>query len=296
MILLPFFLVACGGDSPVSMTYTGSTIQAEITDSNAKTVVVDGISTTSATSSANGASAGMGNKATHKALKLAKAKAFSISRDMRSAPMTFTESETGPCGGTLSFDATVDDETFEIKMAATFNNYCEDDITMSGSMLMDMSLNSSQSDYIIKMTFTNLKVNMDSESITMSGTMSSEGILSSSLVMNMIMLDNKTNEQVKYENFIVTLGANDVEYSGRIYHSVYGYVDVTTLLPMTFDSSGYMSSGSIEFAGSNSSTTLSAATNGGYLLETDIDGDGSVDVTDTGAWADLSTDALFSTF
>lgn len=73
-------------------------------------------------------------------------------------------------------------------------------------MIMDMSLNSTQTDYAVKIMFTNLTVSIDDTTIIMSGTMSSEGIISSqSLVLNMVLVDNTKSEQVKLENFEVTI-------------------------------------------------------------------------------------------
>ena len=294
-LLMSLFLVACGGDPAATMTYTGITTQAAITDTNAKTVVVDEMSNTNATSSATGVSSNVGNKVKNKALKYAKA--WSQSQGVRSAAVSYSDSDVGPCGGTVDYNTTVDDTTFEISISATFVSYCEDNALMNGTMNMDMSLNSSQTDYAVNIVFTNLTVSIDNAVVTMSGTMSSEGIISSqSLVLNMVMVNNTKSEQVKLENFVVTTGSYSVEYSGRIYHSTHGYVDVTTLEPMSFDSSGYMSSGSIELAGANSNAILSAGTNGGYQLEIDLNADGVIDSTETGAWADLSDEALFGTF
>lgn len=295
ILLLPLIFTACGGDPAATMKYTGITTQAEITDSNAKTVVVDEMSNTSATSSATGASSSVSNKVKNKALKYAKA--LSISQGTRSAAVSYSDSEVGPCGGTVDYNTTVDEVTSEINSTATFSSYCEDDALMSGTMQMEMVLNSSQTDYAVNITFSNFAVSIDNTLVTMSGTMTSEGILSSSsLVLNMVMVDNTKSEQVKLENFVVTTGRYSVEYSGRIYHSTHGYVDVTTLEAMSFDSSGYMSSGSIKLAGASSYAILSAATNGGYLLEIDINADGTIDSTETGAWADLSDEALFGAF
>jgi len=296
-MVIPFFLVACGGDPAGTMTYTGITTQAGITDTNAKTVVVDEMSNTNATSNATGASDSLSDEARNKALKYAKTKALSFSQRERSAVTSSSDTEVGPCGGTVIYDTTINDVTFEIDITATFKSYCEDNALMSGSMLFEMELNSSQTDYAAKITYTNFTVNEDNMLHTMSGTVTSEGILfSSTLTLNMVMANNTKSEQIKLENFVVTTGAYSVEYSGRIYHSTHGYVDVTTLTPMSFDSSGYMSSGSIKLDGANSYAILSAATNGGYVLEIDSNADGIIDSTETGAWTDLSDEALFGIF
>ena len=296
-LLMSLFLVACGGDPAATLTYTGITTQAAITDTNAKTVVVDEMSNTNTTSSATGASSSVSDDARNKAFKYAKSKALSFSQGVRSAVTSSSESEVGPCGGKVTYDTTVNDVTYEIDITATFQSYCEENALMSGSMFFEMDLNARRTDYAAKITYTNFTVYEDNLQFTMSGTVTSEGIFySTPLTLNMVMVNNTKSEQVKLENFVVTTGASSVEYSGRIYHSTHGYVDVTTLEPMTFDSSGYMSSGSIKLEGANSNAILSAATNGGYLLELDINADGVVDTSETGAWAELSDEALFGTF
>jgi len=289
------FLAACGGDGN-SLSYTGSSAPASISTTNAETFVVEGLSSTSTTAGANNTSSGVGNKARSKALAYAKSKAMSLSEGLMMAPQSYSDSEAGPCGGSLSFNAIVDDVTFDMSISATFSNYCVDNVTLSGSMNMQMILNSSTSEITVNMSFDNLTVVDGADSFTMSGTMVSQGLLASSMTLNMIMLDNKNNEQVKLENFIVSTGSSAVEFSGRMYHSVHGYVDVTTPTPMSFDSSGYMTSGSLKFSGASSSAILSATTEGGYQLEIDENGDGVIDLTQTGAWSELSSDALFASF
>ena len=294
-MLLPFVLVACGGDGGITpVTYTGSTTQAEITTDNAEEVVVDSVSSTSTTSAANGATSAVNGKAINKALNFVKSKASQYSETMRYAPVTVSDTVAGTCGGSMSFTTTIDDQTFDMSSAITANNYCEDEMTMSGTMNMTFSF--SQENAGLKVIFNNLKVTSAIESFTISGTMESTGLFSRTMTMNMVVVDNKSSEQIKLENFIVTTGTTDVEFSGKIYTATSGYVDVTTLTPMDFGTDGHMTAGSIKFTGASSSVTLSAQVGGGYKMETDIDGDATIDDTQTGAWADLSSEPLFGTF
>ena len=295
-ILLPFVLVACGGDGG-GVTYTGLTTQAEITAENSKTVVVESISTTSTTSAAQDASSASNQKAINKALNFAKSKATEITESMRYASQTVTDTVDGTCGGSMTVASTssITETSIAVNVSLTANDYCDDEMIMSGSMNTVFIIASEA--VTLKITFNGLKVVSTTDSFTLSGTIEGEGLFASSLVMNLIVVDNNTTEQIKLENFEVTTGKTNVTFSGRIYTAKTGYVDVTTITPMTFGTDGHMTSGSIKFTGaSSSSVILSAQTGGGYKMETDTDGDGTIDDTQTGAWSGLSSDPLFGTF
>lgn len=123
------------------------------------------------------------------------------------------------------------------------------------------------------------------------------------LLMNVDGRDNLTDESVRMENMQVDIRFDELlslfpceetmSFSGRLYVSQWGYVDVTTASPLVFDSSGCFQAypnrgGPLRMVGNGGSqaeaTPLSAST---VRVQVDADGDGTFDDVTDRAWDDL---------
>jgi len=185
-----------------------------------------------------------------------------------------------------------DDKTGDFTRTITFNNYCTNGVTISGSA--NISGNSDGS--YAKVTFSELYVSTGACSITMQGEMTLTIPDDSTVKMDMALLvrDNNIKKTYKIENF--HLSATDyssytiIEESGRFYDPDYGYVDIDTTTPLkVYYSDDFPSSGVIEAIGDKGTKAkLTAVSNTQYRLEADTDGDGLYDYnSDLLLWEDM---------
>jgi len=311
--ILCISLSGCGGGgdaaAPSGLTYTGLTTQANLTVENGEQI--------STSSYQNGGSGeGMGTTFTSlseieadvamvkpRTSTLAKVLVAAVNKIEPSSSDTFfsgaviTESGDpikGDCGGEASFTMSTDDVTGDFSGTMAFNSYCESGETINGSITISGNINVNAGTFnSMTMTMTSVSVTSGSETSLMDGTLSfNPGATPAVITMNM-KLKAGSDDVFWMENFTLTIaevtGGDDLTMEGRFYHPSYGYVDITT--PTAFHYSGlnqYPFPGTMVTAGSNGSVvTLTSLSTTTYKIDIDTDGNGNIDHSDNGLWAEL---------
>lgn len=299
-VILLLFLSACGGGGSGSsgdsgqtgsISYSGSSSQATIDNTNAKTLTSEAY---------DGGSLGGGfiskpegeNPSLYSILyDITNEVSQNINQKLHNKPyeksVTVSGTATGSCGGTLTYSLTGDDTTGSLSGTFSASNYCSLGITRNGSLTVSASYNStSGSVSSITFSLTDYSISSPAKSYTISGTLT---LASSTLTINITLKNNTTSKTGKIEN--LTFGAtsgilySDVTISGRIYHPDHGYVDITTQTPFRiYSASNYPSSGVLVITGASSkSAKLTTISSTQYNISADLDGNGTYE-TDIGTY------------
>lgn len=149
---------------------------------------------------------------------------------------TRSNTVTGPCGGSLSIAINVNETTGEFTGSYTFSNYCDSNITTSGSGDLTGIINTQTYQLeSYRMTFDLMTVNEPERSYEISGWLdfqsNSDG--SRDARMDLLMHDLANGNVYWLEDckaFYSRTG--DVEMSGRYYEPTWGYVDFVTEVPL----------------------------------------------------------------
>ncbi|MCF6236854.1 MAG: hypothetical protein L3J70_10880 [Gammaproteobacteria bacterium] len=311
-----FLLSACGGDkddSKGNLTYTGNTDRAIITDSNANQLNRDAYTNTrNGSSASNPASfASLSHSPTQSnsgsglpyaadiantvlsAVNQIDKSAFSQKNHSNTRAISESTSENGSCGGNFNATISADDQTGSFTGSFVFNNYCENNITINGSMGMSGVIDQNADEISsFKITFISLQTKGLGESITMDGDMLITAGTSDSdveITMNALIRDDILDEVSKLENMrlSISVGYNDstLKMSGRIYDHQYGYADITTPVAFkAYDSDGWPSSGELLISGADGTKARLTAFSASYRIEADTTGDGSYDYSEDFNW------------
>jgi hypothetical protein len=326
--IMCFFTMGCGGgggdsssdgggEMPQSVTYSGLTTPALITEDNAETISAGALSSGSrAENFSDIASLDNGAQGTQNApkpflynvSKIAKEAIEQI--DFKSAPGENTrtavnnKSDTisGACGGSAAYSIQVDTDTGAFSGNISFIGYCEEGMIVNGdATLQGLFRLRTETVEVFTFDFNYITGTSGSESITMDGQIEYRQSGSTIyMTMNMAIQDNnRIDYACKVENFQVALtegdGTTDLDLTGRFYDPDYGYVDVdTTSILMINDDDDYPNSGAVIFtgelgaAGGATKARLTALSETQYQVEADTNGDGAYDF-DSGAmlWNDL---------
>jgi len=170
----------------------------------------------------------------------------------------------------------------EIEIIYTFNNYDNDEgIYLDGKLYIQASLNSNNEE-TDKLFFEKLIVKTSVEDNIIDGviTIYNYNDYTSKVVENYIIKDNKTNSMYKYDNFISYRNENSwtKKYSGKLYHSKYGYVNVTTLKELTYNDYGELTAnGELKVIGKESVEYIKFAYEGRVRVELDYNNDNKID-------------------
>lgn len=280
-------LTACGGggggggsnlSSPPPVSYTGSTAPADLTSSNSKDITGDattmgtGSSTTSNVASVNSGQQTINTgtsiyvRATTKAvinkINSGNSPALNIG-----AITSASNNIPGSCGGSQSISMDYDDVALTLTGTFTFNNYCEDGITLNGQGTLNGSL--SGNDISLTLNLSSLLISDRSSGLVY-----------------------KQENYVSVSNFNISSGNFSLTTTGRFYHPTYGYVQVTTPVTMQFTgTSPWPYSGSIKVTEEGTapvdSATLTALNSTEYQLDIDLGNDGTIESSTLGKWSDL---------
>ena len=208
-----------------------------------------------------------------------------------------TEQDTipGDCGGSASYTVKVDDVTGGFTGSMTFNGYCSEKATITGTTGFSGQVDINSGDFL---NF-NLDINMVSlskgnQSYTMDGDLSvdvSEATSRASLEMK--MRDN-SGEVFWVNNYVLNISEAvdfvDIEASGKFYNPTYGYVVLSTITPLrTYNIYEWPSSGELQIVGGEGTKArLIAIDENTCRIIADTNGDGNDDY-DSGQvpWNDL---------
>lgn len=307
-------LVACGGGSggggPAPAVYDGIMTQANVDTNNDKTFVDTAYSGSGADGGVSGffsiqsptdANNGEGlNTLVNSAQRLNKYLGLAASSGTGGAPtaavVSVSDGGPGTCGGSISVNATLNDQTGEFSGSMSFANLNECDVVINGSINF--------SGFLIPDPFTPpefweassmamnipvLSISGAGQNITISGSIStSKSGSTETLTMTMDYRDS-SNTTYRVEDMIVTTttsgsvfsGTETVTMSGKVYHPDYGYVVISTQPSIITDNSFFPPSttGKLVLTGING--TITVTMNGGtdYTIEVDTNNDGTPEET-----------------
>ncbi len=144
--------------------------------------------------------------------------------------------ETGPCGGTASGTINVNEVTGSFSGTFTFSKYCSEGVYVSGAVsatgTIDLSTNTIET---LQLTFTILHATSGSQSIALSGSISFNVASPVTTLTVAIVLRDDNTLLLFQADYSVTetegVGYVDSMMSGRFYHTLYGYVELSTEVP-----------------------------------------------------------------
>lgn len=321
-----FSLISGCGDSgnngPSGLTYTGATSPAVLTSSNAASLIGSaytggnsGISVGDVTTGVKHYDYGVSRRPRSLTISQALIKFMQLAAVDHTLAMPETAATAsniprstlnGNCGGTATIDGSYDDADHTISLSANLSSYCQDGMKLNGTIgalgqaVADRQNNINISDVTI--TLADLSAAYEGDSFTADGTISiapqpgynhiDKNIL---LTINMLFKDNATTKVYKLANFrisqsstIGTISYDDIAITGRFYDPDLGYIDLST--PTTIriiNNDVWPSSGSLRAGGADCSATLTAQSDTTYQIDVDSDGNGRVDSSESGLWANI---------
>jgi hypothetical protein len=291
-------LAACsggGGGGEAGVTYTGVTTQASVTDANAveltTTAYQGGNSggsfaligvTTDAAEGAGGATA-QAMAVTRVLEDAVRAARFSPNTsDQVAVGATQSMSgqlDPGNCGGTASFSGTADDVTGEFHATFTFSAWCNDGVTVSGRVTASGQIDVSTEQMVeLEFSFSVLTVSDGTDTFRGSGTITVSFGTSESMTVTMDFASGDgTTYRVSNLQMTAspTASGESVTVTGRVYHPIHGYVDVSTPVALEIETGQtFPSSGELLVTGATGSKAkLTASSPSEFRIDVDADGD-----------------------
>ncbi|MBC8414526.1 MAG: hypothetical protein ISR96_06900 [Nitrospira sp.] len=200
----------------------------------------------------------------------------------------------GDCGSASTFSVQADDVTGEFSGTFTFNDFCDGDTSLSGSININGRINPDETG-TVNMQFTDLSARSGGDSFTSSGTMQINiAAASATLKVNALFQDNNSGLVAKCSDLIMTItegtGFVDIVMSGTFYHPVHGFVVLSTESPLrVFDNDEWPSQGVLVLSGSGAtSARLKAVSATTFSVAADTNGDSIRDYdSGTQMWAEL---------
>jgi hypothetical protein len=314
MALISFVVFGCGGGGggsssssggggPAPLSYSGITTQASITAANAEVLTTEallGASAGAALTLASSLQVETRPASSHsfiielpKIFRRSARNADWRPEGARSLQRTEADTIAGSCGGSSSYDLTVDDATGEFAGIFEFSQYCDSGIIVNGRVLVDGVIDSATNQFeVINFNFDNLT----SDDFIISGGISlSETGPSALISMNFLVEDSAAAKVYwikDYQMAVTEINDTDTQVmiTGAFYYPDYGYVNLSTPVPLVLVSDDeWPSSGTVRCQGAgNTTASLTAIDNQSYQVVADTDGD-AVDEYDSGVlfWADL---------
>jgi uncharacterized repeat protein (TIGR01451 family) len=288
-----------GGNGATGIQYTGLTTQATIDENNAEQLALGAYT---------GGDIGtvMGGRAVVQTGEIDRSRTIALveaieksilhidlnaSLDGASYRAIITDSGTilGNCGGSISYTVEINDVTGEFTGTFNFSNYCEDDVTLSGSSSISGIVDLVIGEFIqLSMSFDSLIVTVTGDTFTTKGNISYDD-LQAPLVhvdMDLLMRDNSTEKVYWSHNYYLRIskGPDYIELYmiGRYYDPDCGYVDVESTTDFRiYDVDLWPSSGVLIVEGDtgtfggNTMARLTDYSCGACVVDADTDGGGS---------------------
>lgn len=307
-----------GNSSTEPLVYTGNTDAAIITIDNAPILVNNIIGSSNIAGSIDEPSAvtfeqtestGFANLVVKLKDRLNKALKRRTATQINNSPIAVIPiNETDPCtdGGFIRYSGTLnDDGTGLLKM--DYDNCREDNETVDG--LINAQIDVFNISYLlatdVTMNFPRLTIVGPTYSYTASGSIRLElqiATNSEKMTINMVSKDNSTGLMLKHVNYVIaaiydnffTPTSYSMTQNGRVYDSVYGYVDVTTPEPLIYgdilneypDQSGRL----LLTGAADSEAVMIAASTQKVRIEVDAEGSGVFDEYSVYYWTEIGGD------
>jgi len=287
-----------GGGGDNNQWYDGLTTPVEITEDNADNICVGAYTGMQRGSATNFIAIAPGEVENMKAISrgvmiielLDRIDIASIVSRRTLSAETITETLPGNCGGRATLTGTGNEQTGVVSGNIQFNSFCNDGLTMSGSVGFTMQINMSTSQIqSLSMTYNSVLCTYDSESFSLNGNSNiivSYSENSISLTMDMVTTDSTTNKTYWFKDYTITTAGGyqtSVKISGTYYDPDYGYVNFSTTEDFIVSSvSGFPTDGTMVLegaagsAGGNTKAKLIAYPTF-FEVHADTNGDGEYD-------------------
>jgi uncharacterized repeat protein (TIGR01451 family) len=310
-----------GDDEPTVLDYSGNTDPAVISESNAARLVgnvligqtIVDASTSGAARSAGAADtsvrgigiADLPRRLTGRLRAAMRTDSSIVSRAAGVQARTEVD-ETEPCdniGGTLTISGFIDDDGSGT-LTLEFVNCREDGETLDGEISVQINafdfgffipVDAIYSASIITLTSSAFNVSLSGSIHSRISVVSRTEHLQ---IARIVARNNATGEMIMITDQVSIIEYDDISlpsslsqnFSGRIYDSIYGYVDFTTVSSVIFSSlaQDYPDGGQLLLTGSSSSqirVSVISATHA--AIELDLDGDSSYEAAFTLGWAEI---------
>ena len=291
-------------------------IQATITTTNAAALINDVMGTSNPTGGIAAASTrqgATGGQPLSSVRALAQRLEMLYQATLRQAQATgarsrpaFSVDETDPCDfgqGSIHTTGTLNDTNLTGTLNATYTNCLLDGLTYNGHATLTFTAWDLFLLVPIDSTFTisSLTITGPGVNDTVSGSLRDQLNIASdteTLTFNDVTTDNTTGKTLKTHNLVFVFVYNDIfspssytlTMTGRVWDSLYGYVDVLTVTPFVFASISQLFPDSgqvILFGMNNASIRVTALSSVLLMVELDLDGDSAYELTATLKWTDL---------
>lgn len=237
-----------GGGTSSSVTYTGVTTEAVVTDTNAEALTsaaLDGYDTAKSGSmlvmggdiAAQDPAGGLSLPGVARLLAGMKDMALAAGPSMAAGS---SQTMSGTCGGSATSSGinSGTESNVNITGSITFTNYCEP--TSEGNAVIhgtiSFTLVGTMDNFVFTFSTSYLSIAVGGQSVaySMNYTLTYNGLTATAtMTANYRGTDNKT---YRIENYQVVLNEADqtVDISGKLYHPDYGYVTVSTPSPLLY--------------------------------------------------------------
>lgn len=283
-----------GGDSTINapkfltQAFTGSTNQATVTISNAKALSEDAYSSNQLASAVSAAKVVVGRnerspllRETVAILKHSVATVVSVPKASSKVAASVTSQNTVyGYNGSITYTLNLDQTTGSFTGTLTFSQYKDTSTSASLNGSIDISgvFNRTSS------TFTNLNMIMTglsgidgNQSFTMVGTIAiSNGSATKTVTSSLVIINNVNGRTYWEKDFTQSLTGDLLTVSGTYYDHIYGYVVVSTPIPLRVTSiDATPTSGRLLFTGTNGTNARMTFTSSGWIVEADTTGTGT---------------------
>ncbi|MEH6471165.1 MAG: PQQ-binding-like beta-propeller repeat protein [Halopseudomonas sp.] len=325
-LLSTLVIASCGGGgggntaggSP-QITYSGNTSPAILNAENAKSIVATVMGQDSDYQNAIVLSASSPSdrvddqqidhqKLTRRLSRLAGSATKSAPYDegiIAAKTMAVAVAETVPCeSGNVTYDGTLD-ENGRGTLNLNYLNCVELGDTINGRATLKVDRYDFSYELLTDFTatYSTLTISGSGFDYTVSGTIRLQSTIyldTEVATQNLIVKDNLNNRYTRLEGVVTTWVYDDLFYpssytlssEGRFFDDVHGYVDVTTLVPWSFDSltqENPNTGGKVDLTdGSGNTLSVTATSDNQVVLAIDIDGVAGDDAGVTLPWDDLT--------
>jgi hypothetical protein len=197
----------------------------------------------------------------------------------------------GSCGGTAGVQIEIEQGSGVFAGQFDFNDYCDDGTALTGSASFQGQVDpdTDQLDYFT-FRFSSLLGTAKGAAFRLDGGLTlrvNETRDETSLTMDLLFEDMASGESLWLNDFTLTVtdGVDNgqayetIAFSGRLYHSVHGYVDTRTDVAFRLDDGDdYPSEGILVLTGADDATVvMTVISNTQYQVEADLDGDEAYD-------------------
>jgi hypothetical protein len=193
----------------------------------------------------------------------------------------------GECGGTLDLNIPPDPGSGVFSGTFTYTDFCTEGTVIDGLVVVSgrMDPDTNKLDFI-DFSFSSLSGARHGKGFRLDGSIRLtvlEATDTNQVSMDLLFEDLDSGETLWLKDFVVSVtdgdGYEEIAFSGRIYHPVHGYVDLSTEVPFRLeDGADNPSEGVLLLTGAdNGKILMTVISESQYQVEADTDGDGTYD-------------------